>query len=392
MSAEAALTSSSAPAVSAPRLQAIDLLRGLTIGLMIMANNNGGAQAFGMFKHADWNGCTPTDLVFPTFLFLVGVSIVLSTTSRIGHGATRTSLLAHILRRSVILYLLGIVVNSYPHFALDTMRFYGVLPRIALCYLVVASLYLARPAWRSTLALMVTALISYWLLMRFVAVPGSGVPGRDVPLLDPDRNLAAWLDRRIFTAAHLYEGTRDPEGLLSTLPALATTWLGLLTGIWLRSGHTLLRKSAVTFLAGVICVLLGALWNVDFPINKKLWTSSYVLFAGGWSLLLLAGLMWLSDLQSSSRDAQVPSAWWRTALLVLGTNAISVYVWSELLASTLWWIPVRAGLKLQQWLEAPILSAIPNGALADLTYSSLYLLLCWLPAYLLYRRRIFIKV
>lgn len=395
MSVEPLITSVTARATvqpRPPRLQAIDLLRGLTIGLMIMANNNGGAQAFWIFKHADWNGFTPTDLVFPTFLFLIGVSIVFSIASRIEHGATRRSLFAHIVRRSIVLYLLGIVVNSYPHFALDTMRFYGVLPRIAACYLVVASLYLVLPAWRSALVLTVATLIGYWLLMRFVPVPGYGIPGHDVPLLDPDRNLAAWLDRQTFSAAHLYEHTRDPEGLLSTLPALATTWLGVLTGIWLRSRKTLLRKTTGIFLAGALCILLGAWWNLDFPINKKLWTSSYVLFAAGWSLLLLAYFLWLSDLRTTSANSNALSAWSRTALLVLGTNSIFAYVLSELLASTLWWIPVHKCLSLQPWLEAPILRAIPNGALAALTYASLYLVLCWLPVYLLYRRRIFIKV
>lgn len=392
MSVKILVPSRRTPVAGRPRLQAIDLLRGLIIGLMIMANNNGGAQAFWIFKHADWNGFTPTDLVFPTFLFIVGVSIVFSTTSRIEQGATRGSLFVHIVRRSVILFLLGIVVNSYPHFALHTMRFYGVLPRIAACYLIVASLYLVLPAWRSTLTLTVSVLIGYWLLMRFVQVPGIGIPGHEVPLLDPDRNLAAWLDRRVFSAAHLYERTRDPEGLLSTLPALATTWLGLLTGVWLRSGQTLLRKTTGIVLAGVVCLLLGALWNIDFPINKKLWTSSFVLFAGGWSLLLLACFLWLSDLHPPSADVKAPSAWWRTALLALGTNAIVVYVLSELLASTLWWIPLHADIRLQPWLEAPILRAVPNGALADLTYSSLFLLICWLPVYLLYRRRIFIKI
>src|SRR4030081_76036 len=218
------------------RLLSLDVLRGLTIAFMILVNNNGNeAQAYWPLKHAAWNGFTPTDLVFPTFLFLVGISTVYSTAARLAQGATRQSLFLHVLRRSIILYLLGLIVNSFPYFHLHTMRFYGVLPRIAICYLVVASLYLISPGWRSKATLAIAALAGYWMLMRFVPVPGYGVPNRDIPLLDRDANLTAWLDRQIFSASHLYERTRDPEGLLSTIPALATALLGLLTGIWLRT-------------------------------------------------------------------------------------------------------------------------------------------------------------
>src|SRR6266702_1423179 len=279
------------------RLLSLDVLRGLTIAFMILVNNNGNeAQAYWPLKHAAWNGFTPTDLVFPTHLFLVGISTVYSTAARLAQGATRQSLFLHVLRRSIILYLLGLVVNSFPYFHLHTMRFYGVLPRIAICYLIIASLYLISPAWRSKATLAIAALAGYWILMRFIPVPGYGVPTHDIPLLDRDANLTAWLDRQIFSASHLYERTRDPEGLLSTLPAMATALLGLLTGIWLRAPRTLVVKCIGIATAGLSGVLLGGLWNLSFPINKKLWTSSYVLFAGGLSLLLLALCIWIVDL------------------------------------------------------------------------------------------------
>ena len=154
------------------RLLSLDVLRGLTIAFMILVNNNGNeAQAYWPLKHAAWNGFTPTDLVFPTFLFLVGISTVYSTAARLAQGATRQSLFLHVLWRSIILYLLGLVVNSFPYFHLHTMRFYGVLPRIAICYLVVASLYLISPGWRSKATLAIAALAGYWILMRFVPVP-----------------------------------------------------------------------------------------------------------------------------------------------------------------------------------------------------------------------------
>src|SRR5271156_2285210 len=312
------------------RLLSLDVLRGLDIGFMILVNNNGdGGRAYWALKHADWNGFTPTDLVFPTFLFLVGISTVLSTAHRLARGATRQSLFLHTLRRAVILFLLGIVVNSFPLFHLHTMRFYGVLPRIAICYLIVATLYIFRPEWRSKAALAVAALIGYWLLMRFVPVPGYGTPTHEIPLLDRDANLVAWLDRQIFSASHLYERTRDPEGLLSTIPALATALLGLLTGIWLRTQRKLAQKVSGIAIAGLTGILLGGLWNFTFPINKNLWTSSYVLFAGGLSLLLLALCLAIVDLPEKKTGKQDRSRL-LTPFFIFGTNAIAAYVFSEL--------------------------------------------------------------
>lgn len=377
------------------RLVSLDLLRGLTIGFMILVNNNGdGRLAYGALKHSAWNGFTPTDLVFPTFLFLVGISTVLSTASRLARGATRRALFFHMARRAVILFLLGLVVNSFPYFHLHTMRFYGVLPRIALCYLIVGTLYLLSPGWRSKVVFAVTALVGYWLLMRFVTVPGYGTPTHQIPLLDRDANLTAWLDRQIFPASHLYERTRDPEGLLSTLPALATTLMGLLTGCWLRARGTLAHKARGIAIAGCSCVLLGWLWNFSFPINKKLWTSSFVLFAGGLSLLLLALCIWLVDVYGVRRGRTdgAKGHGYFTPLLVFGTNAIAAYVFAELLQSAIGQVHVRPGVNLQQWLYRLILAGVPSPALASLLYSLAFVAVCWVPMYVLYRRRIYIRI
>ena len=233
MSTQAVTPTSPEVSMSRPRrFVSIDLLRGLTIAFMILVNDNASDAAYWPLQHADWNGLTPTDMVFPTFLFLVGVSIVLSTAKRLQQRASKAELLKHVLRRSVILYLLGLIVNSAPLFHLSTMRYYGVLPRIAICYLVIATFYILAPGWKSKVVALVGVLAAYWILMRFVPVPGYGLPGRDIQLLDKDGNLVAWLDRQIFSAQHLYEKTRDPEGLLSTLPALGTPLIGVLTGLW----------------------------------------------------------------------------------------------------------------------------------------------------------------
>jgi predicted acyltransferase len=391
-----AATATSQPVLVKPaRMVSLDVLRGLTIGFMIMVNNNGdGEKAYWAMKHAAWNGFTPTDLVFPTFLFLVGVATVFSTQSRLAQGATKLSIFLHTIRRTVILYLLGLVVNSFPLFNLHTMRFYGVLPRIAVCYFIVATLYLISPGWKDKVALIVAALAGYWILMRFVPVPGYGLPGPDVPLLDHDANLAAWLDRQIFSAPHLYERTRDPEGLLSTIPALGTALIGLLTGLWLRASNTLAQKARGIAIAGISGVLLGGIWNIWFPINKKLWTSSYVLFAAGLSLLLLAVSIWIVDIRGGVERNADPTRRARRFMpfMVFGTNAIAAYVLSELLPPARGLYHPRPGVNLFEWFYLSILHVIPDPAFASLLFSIAYTAVCWIPMYLLYRRRIFIKI
>jgi predicted acyltransferase len=389
----AAATISQPVSVKPTRMVSLDVLRGLTIGFMIMVNNNGdGEKAYWAMKHAAWNGFTPTDLVFPTFLFLVGISTVFSTQARLAQGATKQSIFLHTVRRAVILYLLGLVVNSFPLFTLHTMRFYGVLPRIAISYLFVATLYLISPGWKDKVALVIAALIGYWLLMRFVPVPGYGLPGRDVPLLDHDGNLVAWLDRTIFSAPHLYERTRDPEGLLSTLPALGTALIGMLTGLWLRTSRTLAEKARGIAIAGISGLVFGGIWNIWFPINKKLWTSSYVLFAAGFSLLLLALSIWIVDIRSH-READPARRYRRfTPLLVFGVNAIAAYVLSELLPGALDFIHVHPGVSFLRWFYSGILNVVPDPAFASLLYSFAYVAACWVPMYFLYRKRIFIKI
>ena len=384
------------PAGSRPaRLLSLDLLRGLTIAFMILVNNNGDeAHAFWPLKHAAWNGFTPTDLVFPTFLLLVGVSTVLSTASRMTRGISRRSILVHALRRTLVLFLFGLLVNSFPFFRLSTMRYYGVLPRIAICYLIATLLVLSTRKWKVIASVAIGALLIYWALMRFVPVPGYGLPTHDVPLLDQDGNLTAWIDRRLFSAPHLYERTRDPEGLLSTIPAIGTVLIGVLTGMWIRTMHTLRQKARGIAIAGVSLVLLGALWNLVFPINKKLWTSSYVLLAGGLSLLLFALAMWIIDVHpAGEKDTERnrhPAA--LLPFFVFGTNAITAYVISELLAGALDTIALRPHVTVARAMYNGIHFLVQDAGIASLLYSLLFVCICWLPVYMLYRKRIFLRV
>jgi predicted acyltransferase len=308
---------------------------------------------------------------------------------RMARGTPRRTLFFGVLRRAMLIYLLGLLVNSFPFTNLASTRFVGVLPRIAICYLIVGSLYLWNQGWRDKVVLVVVALVTYWALLRFVPVPGYGVPTRDVPLLDKNGNLAAWLDRWMFPAQRLYEKTRDPEGLLSTLPAVGTALLGVLTGIWLKTDYGLRQRIGAIAGAGVACVAFGLVWNSTFPINKKMWTSSYVLFAAGLSLLLLAAAMALVDLprwRAETRDR----LWMPT--LVFGTNAITAYVLSELLAGAVYAIQVGPGYSLHHWMWDRIYPAVPNAAFASLVYSVAYVAFCWGMIWLLWRKGIFLRV
>ena len=396
----------------ASRLLSIDLLRGLTIAFMILVNNNGDERhAFWALKHAEWNGFTPTDLVFPTFLLLVGVSVVLATQSRLARGATHASILGHAFRRMLILIALGIIVNSFPYFHLDTMRFYGVLQRIGVCYFVAVCLELITPDWRPKVGVFVACLLGYWALMRFVPVPGYGVPTETVPLLDPNGNLVAWVDRALFSSRHLYDRVRDPEGLLSTLPAVGTILIGVVTGIWIRTQRTLSVKIAGIAGAGTVFILLGALWNITFPINKKLWTSSYVLFAGGCTLLLLSLAMWIVDMRGSLHETNQiqprpdrdlnelghPRA--LRPLLVFGVNSIAAYFFSEILPGINGLLrfgpatsPRGERATPLSWYYVHLHQLVPSAAVASLLFSLTIVLICWVPISILYRRRIFIRI
>lgn len=370
------------------RLVSLDVMRGITIAFMILVNNSGDeAHAYSQLKHAYWNGCTATDLVFPTFLFLVGVSIVFAFESRLGRGDTRRSLFSHVIRRTIILFLLGLVVNGFPYFPWHTLRIYGVLQRIAICYLLASALYLWDRKAASKIVVIAVALLGYWVLLRWVPVPGFGMPGRDIPLFDPHANLTAYIDRHIFPG-RLYVGYRDPEGLLSTMTALATTLLGVLTGIWLRSKRSAPQKALGMLMAGIAGVVIGLIWNQWFPLNKNLWSSSYVLFAAGCSILGLAICYWAVEMRQWKRG-------WTYFWLVFGTNAIAVYVFSELLASTLYAIRVHTGagkLTLQRYIFLHAFAPVHDLSLASLLYALCLVLVCFVPAAILYRKKIFIKI
>ena len=381
-----------APPLPAQRLFALDVLRGITIAFMIMVNNNGGSGSWGFMNHADWNGLTATDLVFPTFVFVVGISIVFSCEARLARGVTRAQLARHTLQRAGILFLLGLLVNGFPFFDLAHFRIYGVLQRIALSYLAVGLFYLWDRRVSTKFAALVVALVGYWILLRWVPVPGAGIPGRDFPFMDKTQNLVSWLDR-LLMPNHLYLGwtdhnQRDPEGLLSTLPAIGTMLLGLLTALWLRRPQPAPEKATGLVAWCMLCLAAGKFWVIDFPLNKNLWTSSYVLIAAGCSLLLLALTFWIIEVKNWRK-------YWTWPWLVFGSNAIVAYMFSELLGSLMGAITIGSGAKhasAQAWIFAHTFAHVPNPGWAAFAYSVSFTAVCFLPVWILYRKKIFVKV
>jgi predicted acyltransferase len=355
------------------RLFSLDLFRGITMAAMIVVNNQNSEYAYRPLRHAAWNGWTPTDLIFPFFLFIVGVSLVFSFQARLQRGDSRRKLLFHTIRRSAVLFLIGLLLNGMASLQPSTWRIPGVLQRIAIVYCItsIISLYSgtrARVIWIAVLT------VGYWMIMRFVPVPGHGVPSVDVPLLHPDFNLAAYLDRKLMLG-HMWEKTRDPEGLLSTIPAIASALCGVLAGEWLQTRHTAARKVTAMFVAGIVGVIAGEIWGHWFPINKNLWTSSYVLFTAGGALICLAICCWITDIKLHRGP-------WTQPFLILGTNAIVAYILSQLIGGWFGW---------DHWFAFQHLAA-NSPALGSLFHSLLILCFCFLPVWWMYRKKIFLKV
>ncbi len=366
------------------RLLSLDAFRGLTVAAMILVNNPGDwGHIYAPLEHAHWNGWTPTDLIFPFFLFIVGVSIAFALGRQPGE---LKAIVGKIVRRSATLFLLGLFLNFFPRFNLLTVRIPGVLQRIALVYLICSLLFINTTP-RQQLYLLLTVLAGYWLLMTQIPVPGVGYAN-----LEPETNLAAWLDRTILTPAHVYKPAKvwDPEGILSTLPAVSTGLLGMLTGYWLRrTDVSAAERVAWLFAAGCLTTLAGLCWDGFFPINKALWTSSFVLLAGGLAMLGMALFYWLVDVKQYRRGV--------LPLVAFGVNAITVFFLSGLIPRILGMINVAGAagnrVSVQTYLYrqfiAPPFSDPRNASLAGaLTFVLIWFVVLWW----LYRKNVIIKV
>jgi predicted acyltransferase len=356
------------------RLVSLDVFRGITIAGMVLVNNPGTwSSIYWPLEHAEWNGWTPTDLVFPFFLFIVGVSITLAFARRVEEGSVRRDLYLKVIKRTAIIFGLGLFLNGFPYFQLGTIRIAGVLQRIAICYLIASLIFLTTKV-RTQFLIAIALLIVYCIVMTRLAAPGYA-PGD----LSKEGSVASFVDR-VLLGPHIWKQGKvyDPEGLLSTFPAVATTLFGILTGHWLRSERARFEKVVGMFVAGAVCVALGWAWNPFFPINKALWTSSYVLFTAGLALQFLALCYWLIDIKGYRR--------WAWPFEVFGVNALALFVGTALM------VKLMALFKVQGWIFRNLFLSWAAPINASLAYAIAFILLWLFLMWLLYRKRVFIKV
>lgn len=375
-----------------PRLLSLDALRGATIAGMLLVNNPGSwSDLYQPLEHAPWHGWTPTDMIFPFFLWIVGVAMTLSFARRVEQGADRAALFRHVLVRAAAIVGLGLFLAAFPfgllpahNFSLEKLRLPGVLQRIGVCYLFAGAIFL-RTTWKGQLGWVAGLLLGYWALLVLVPVPGHGAG-----VLAPTGNLAWWVDSHLL-ADHTWSGAPapgfDPEGILSTIPAIATTLLGVLAGHLVRtgSGPALSLRLARD---GVILLAVGAAWGLVFPINKNLWTSSYAVFMAGWAMLGLALFHWLIDVRGWKR--------WATPLVIYGSNALALFVLAGLIGKLLYLIKWTGAdgkaITLKGWIYQAWFVPLASPVNASLLFALAFVLVFFGIAWALWRKKWFLKI
>jgi predicted acyltransferase len=378
-------TAASAPPLTG-RLVSLDVFRGLTMAAMVIVNDPGDwDHAYWPLRHAEWNGWTPTDLIFPFFLFIVGVSMTLSR-------STMTSRWKPV-RRGLAIIALGALLAGFPRFPLATWRIPGVLVRIGLCYMAAVGLFrLTAPAggrddWTHArrLAAWTAALtLGYWAAMVWCPYPGHN-PGD----LSPAGNLGAFIDRAVIGQNHLWQRRPwDPEGLLSTVPAVASTLMGVLAGLWLRAPVPDGQRTAGLLSAGAAAMAVGLVWDLAFPINKNLWSSSYAWFTGGAAAATLGACYFVVDVKGWR--------WWTRPFVILGVNAIALFVLSGLAAKILLLVkvprPTGRPVSLYSTIYRRVFAPLASPCNASLLFALAFLAVLYAVLWAMYRRRIFLKV
>ena len=398
------------------RLLSLDVFRGMTVAGMLLVNDPGSwAHIYPPLEHAPWNGWTPTDLIFPFFLFIAGITTFLSLSARRARGDDERAIRNQIIRRGALIFLFGCLVNGFPYFAwgtvpnipdptfldriverLLTWRITGVLQRIALAYMI-AALLTQKTTLRQQVYIIAGLLFGYWFVMTVLPVPGEGTIG--ALLLDqPPRTMAAWTDRLVYDWSkwglgnHLWVGgkTWDPEGFLSTMPAIGTAMLGNLTGRWIAQRRPLSERLTGMFAAGALAMMLGLMWHWVFPINKSLWTSSYVLFTAGLGAVSLATIMWIVDFQKVR-------GWWTKFFVVYGVNPIIAFCGSGIMARCIYSIfkvpgPDGKPIALQAWIHRTLFVPWLSPENASLAFAVSFVMLWYGILYWLYKRNIILKV
>jgi predicted acyltransferase len=396
------------------RLLSLDVFRGLTIAGMLLVNDPGTwSSIYPPLEHAAWNGWTPTDLVFPFFLFIVGITTHLSLTSRRARGDDEAAIRRQIIRRGLLIFLFGFLMNGFPFFTWGSVagiahptfvqrvvdrllhwRIMGVLQRIGLAYICAALLAQGKSLKRQVVTIVVL-LYGYWFAMTILPVPDSGAMGALV-LSDAPRTMAAWWDRLLLDWSRFGLGnhtwvnsvTWDPEGLFSTIPAIATTMLGNLAGQWIGTKRALLDRLGGLFAAGALGMVAGLMWNWSFPINKSIWTSSYVVFTAGMACVAIATIMWIVDVQGLKR--------WTKPLVIYGLNPMVAFVGSGVMERCIYSIftvpyhgkSTALETALYEWGFHSWLDPVN----ASLAFAISFVLLWFGILYVLYRKQIFFKV
>lgn len=375
-----------------PRLLSLDVFRGATVAAMILVNNPGSwANIYPPLAHASWHGCTPTDLIFPFFLFIVGVSIAYAMGSKKLDPSTHKSTLIKATKRALILFGLGLFLSLFPKVftnpieAFSTVRIPGVLQRIGVVF-IISSLIFLKNSEKNILKILIGLLVAYWAMMTFIPVPGVGYAN-----LEKETNLAAWFDRLVLTESHLWKSAKtwDPEGILSTIPAIASCLFGVLVGVYLRRKDiTDSVKVAWLFSIGILALLAGLVWGLQFPINKSLWTSSFVLYTAGWATILLSLSYWLIDINGYKRFTK--------PFVVYGVNAITVFFLSGLMPRIMSMIEVKMPdgkmVGSQTWIYNTFIVPYFSPLNASLVYAVLFILFWYLILWIMYKRNIIIKV
>ncbi len=364
---------------SGNRLLSLDVFRDATLASMVLVNDPGSWEhIYPPLEHAAWNGWTFTDTVFPFFVWIAGVALTLSFAKRIERGDSRRTLFLHVLRRSLLIFAVGLFLNGFPYFHFDRIRYLGVLQRIAICYLISASLFLVLKL-RGLIVATVTLLTSYWLLMMLAGVPGCGAGH-----LEKDCNLEKYVDG-LFLTGHMWSQTKvwDQEGIVSTIPAIASMLFGILTGHILRMNRKPTEKTVWMLATGAALLIAGLTMNIWLPINKSLWTSSYAVFMAGLASMVLAICYWIVDVHKRRS--------WPRFFAIYGMNALAVFILTGMIGRLLGIIKVH-GEPLEEWIFNNVFAPLASPINASLLYAIANVCFYFLLIYAMYRRGWFLRV